>query len=142
MYRFWEIVAYAEVNRGSILQVPQGPRLGRRHDRRPHHYLGPFGSAESKTKFAEKIAEWQRNRSVAPVAVPSVVPVYTVGQLALEYLRFAKGYYVKNGKTTKQAERVQTAFKTLVKLYEELLACGLPQHSGLFRASSRHCGMD
>jgi integrase len=86
------------------------------------HYLGPFGSAESKTKYAEKIAEWQRNRSVAPVAVPSAVPGYTVGQLALEYLRFATGYYVKNGKTTKQAERVQTAFKTLVKLYEEMPA--------------------
>src|SRR5262245_57829236 len=84
-----------------------------------NHYLGPWDSPESKAKYAEKIAEWQRNKSLAPTAAMNAAPTYTVGQLAAEYLRFATGYYVKNGKTTAHVESCRSALKALVALYEE-----------------------
>lgn len=84
------------------------------------HYLGAFDSAESKTKYAEKIAEWQRNKSVAPPVPAVATTTYTVGKLAAEYCRFVAGYYVKNGRSTKQYERVRTALKVVVGLYEDL----------------------
>jgi integrase len=82
-------------------------------------YLGVFGSAESKARYAEKIAEWQRTKSATPhAAVPATI--YTVGKLAVEYLRFAEGYYVKNGETTAHVESCRSALKALVALYEDL----------------------
>ncbi|MSR60178.1 MAG: hypothetical protein EXS05_21495 [Planctomycetaceae bacterium] len=83
-----------------------------------NHYLGPFGSSESKAKYAEKIAEWQRNRLAASVAAGATV--YTVGQLAIDYLRFAQGWYVKNGEPTKQVGRIREALKALAEIYEHL----------------------
>src|SRR5262245_44451697 len=85
-----------------------------------HVYLGPFGSPQSKARYAEKIADWQRTRSAAPRALATTPVTYTIGRLAADYLRFANAYYVKNGQQTKQVGQVQTALKALVALYEDL----------------------
>jgi integrase len=87
-----------------------------------NHYLGPYDSPESKATYAEKIAEWQRNRISVPGAPAIATAGYTVGRLAADYRRFAEGYYRKNGESTTQVVRVQEALKPLVALYEELPA--------------------
>ena len=80
-------------------------------------YLGPYGSPESRVRYAAKIAEWGRNRSVA-IADRDNPDAYTCGQLALDYLEYAEGYYVKNGQTTSQVFQIKLALKELVKLFE------------------------
>ena len=82
-------------------------------------YLGEFDSPASKAKYAEKIAEWQRNRDASQAVRASPGSHYTCGRLALDYLRFAEGYYVKNGEQTSQIDRVRQALRALVALYEE-----------------------
>ncbi len=59
-------------------------------------YLGPHGTKASKVEYDRLIAEWLANGRVPdePAAVLTVV------ELAARYLRFAKGYYQKNGKCT------------------------------------------
>lgn len=83
-------------------------------------YLGKFGSPESHRQYAEAIANWERTRTAAPVAVARIV--YTCGRLAIDYLQFASGYYVKNGRETKQVHLVKQSLRTLCALYEELPA--------------------
>ena len=62
------------------------------------HYLGPFGSPQSRTLYDELIAQWLASgrKPPAPSAPPSA-PLTVVGLVAL-YWEFAKGYYVKAGK--------------------------------------------
>jgi hypothetical protein len=80
-------------------------------------YLGPFGSPESHAKYAAAVAEWQRTRSNA--SFEQAPDTYTCGKLALDYLRFAEGYYVKRGEQTSQVHQVRQALKALVALYED-----------------------
>jgi integrase len=81
-------------------------------------YLGPFGSPESKRRYAEKLAEWQRTKSLP--TPPAASAIYTAGKLAAEYLLFARGYYVKGGRQTKQVDQIVRALKGLIALYEDL----------------------
>ncbi|MSR59678.1 MAG: hypothetical protein EXS05_18885, partial [Planctomycetaceae bacterium] len=84
-------------------------------------YLGPFGSPESHRRYAAEIATWERNRDASPAAAGADTS-YTCGRLAVEYLRFAQGYYVKHGRPTKQVHLVKQSLRTLCSLHEELAA--------------------
>ena len=82
-----------------------------------NHYLGPFGSPESHSRYAAMIAEWQRGAAARPVAIPAG-PSFTVGELALKYLAFAESYYVKNEVPTAQIHQERGGLRALVALYE------------------------
>ncbi|MDA7979298.1 MAG: site-specific integrase [Pirellulales bacterium] len=79
------------------------------------HYLGPHGTAASKRAYDRLICEFlQSNRRGTADAEAT-----TVAQLANAYLRFAKGYYVKNGKSTKEVDNIRLAIKR-IKAYHDV----------------------
>jgi hypothetical protein len=62
-----------------------------------YHYLGPHGSRVSKREYDRLIAEWlQQDRRTASAEAETL----TVTILCARYLRFANGYYRKDGKAT------------------------------------------
>jgi integrase len=82
------------------------------------HYLGRFGSAESKAEYQRLLAEYLSGglRSGSPVAD------LTVNELLVEYLKFADLYYIKNGQPTKEPEDIRYAVRPLRQLYGHTLA--------------------
>jgi integrase len=58
------------------------------------HYLGRHGSKESKTEYDRLIAEWLAGGRQLPTNADGL----TVNEVLLAYLRFAEGYYGKDGK--------------------------------------------
>lgn len=83
-------------------------------------YLGPYDSPQSWEKYHRLLAE----RLAKPIAEASEHGQTAVGGLAvkdlmLAYLRFAEGYYVKNGKPTAERYCIRAALRPLRKLYGE-----------------------
>ncbi len=76
------------------------------------HYLGTFGSAESKERYARLIAE--RNVGAQP-ALPRAD--LSVTELVARYWEWASGYYVKNGRPTGQLPKLQQSIRILRELY-------------------------
>lgn len=76
------------------------------------HYLGPYGSAESRKKYARLIAEWSAGGSQA---VREQEP--TVNMVVAPYLRHVNRYYQKDGEPTSQVILITLALKTLRRLY-------------------------
>jgi len=81
------------------------------------HYLGLYGSAESRTRYAELISQPQANPSdpIAPHGLQDAGPA--VAELVLTYLRFAQTYYVKDGKPTDEVACFKSAVSPLVTLF-------------------------
>jgi len=82
-------------------------------------YLGPHGSDESQQKYARLIKEWLANhRLLAPAEEADGPPGdLTIHELIDVYLKFAKGYYVKNGRPTGELHNLKDALKPLAQLY-------------------------
>ena len=67
------------------------------------HYLGPFGSSEADERYRRLVAEWLTTGSVPskrPAGTPE--PGASVNEVILAYVRFARGYYVKDGEPTSE----------------------------------------
>lgn len=78
------------------------------------HYLGPYGSQESKEAYARLIAE--RGESKAPVA--SARTEVTVTELAARFFQHAQTYYRRpDGSATHEVNNVRQALKVLRELY-------------------------
>lgn len=75
------------------------------------YLLGPYGSAESKAKYARLLAEWQASGSSFGVPVES----YSISQLIADYLIYAKKYYGKNAKV--EITKLRPALRTWKRLY-------------------------
>ena len=76
------------------------------------HYLGPYGSPESRERYEDLIAEW--------FARQGDVVAYTlkVDELCLMFMNFADGYYRrKDGTSTGTVTSIRSAFKYLIRLY-------------------------
>jgi integrase len=80
-------------------------------------YLGLHGTRASKAEYDRLIGEWL----AAGRTLPHPQADLTVAELALRYLRFAQGYYRRDGEPTRSLERVQTALKALRKSYAHTL---------------------
>jgi len=76
-------------------------------------YLGPHGSKASRTEYDGLIGEWGANGRTMPVQTGSI----TVTELIAKYWQFAKGYYVKNGKTTDELPGLKIALQVLKQTY-------------------------
>jgi integrase len=83
-------------------------------------YLGRYGSPESRAEFDRLLAEWLSNGRRLPA--PSAESDLTVNELILTYLRFADGYYVKNGKPTSEPASIRESVRPLRQLYGDTLA--------------------
>ncbi|QDT68783.1 site-specific tyrosine recombinase XerC [Planctomycetes bacterium MalM25] len=91
--------------------------------------LGPFGSQKSHARYQEEIANWRAARQkqeIEEAAAPEILlhdlqarrqrdyPV-SIDELALAYLDFARGYYRKNGRVTREAEIIGDMLRVLVR---------------------------
>lgn len=79
------------------------------------HYLGPYGSDESRARYDQLITEWVARHSV------DLGHCLKVDELSLLYLEFAKGYYRKAGKQTSEVSCIRIALRHLVKLHGRCL---------------------
>lgn len=80
------------------------------------HYLGPYGSDESRKRYAELIAV-PEGIEVDPFKSSPGSAGITIAELTLAYLRHAETYYVKNGEITDEVACVKSAVRHLVKLF-------------------------
>ena len=83
------------------------------------HYLGVFGSAESKERYSRFIAELAVN------PIPSSPPAkeeITIVELCAAYLEYAQGYYVKNGRPSDHIGTVKRGISIVIKLYGDVSA--------------------
>ena len=85
------------------------------------HYLGPWKSTASRVEYDRLIQEWLDNGR----KIRSSGHAYdiTITELASEYWKYAKEYYVKNGKPTGQVPGIKVSLRTLRETYGRKLVC-------------------
>ena len=95
------------------------------------HYLGPYGSDESRIAYGKLIAQIGSGIPIDPIAdskrgsLPrneSDDPGPSVGELCLVFLRHAETHYVKNGKQTSEVHILKSVIRPLNELYGMLPA--------------------
>jgi integrase len=81
------------------------------------HYLGEYDSPQSWEKYHRLVAEWMAGQNnPPPQVIPAETPL-TVTELVARYWKFVKGYYVKDGKPTSEADTVRQALRFVRRLY-------------------------
>jgi integrase len=81
-------------------------------------YLGRYNSTESRAEYDRIIAEWLAHGRRLPASASGrggADP--TVNELILAYLKFADGYYRKNGEPTSEPANLKLALRPLRRLY-------------------------
>jgi len=77
------------------------------------HYLGPWQSKASKLAYDAVIGEWLARGRQPHVEIAEL----TVVELIARYWRFAKGYYVKHGRSTGELDNIRSALRPLKATY-------------------------
>ena len=78
-------------------------------------YLGKHGSKASKEEYERRIAEYLANgKKLPPTLVKNGI---SCQELAIHFLEWAEGYYVKNGKQTETFDHCRRAVSLVVKHY-------------------------
>ncbi len=93
---------------GYLLHKPTGQARVRIDGR--DHYLGPYGSPESHSRYDVLIDEWLRRKSVERATL-------TIDELCLKFLDHANAYYVKNAKVTAEVACIRAALRPLVRRF-------------------------
>jgi hypothetical protein len=73
------------------------------------YYLGPYGTKPSRSEYDRLLAEWITQGR--PEAGELRASDMTVNELLAAYLRFAKGYFGREGKTTSEFKCIRYAMK-------------------------------
>lgn len=81
------------------------------------HYLGKYGSPESRAEYDRVVGEWLVGGRRAPGKADSPGTDLTINELILAYLGFADGYYVKDGRPTTEPRDIRLAIRPLRRLY-------------------------
>jgi integrase len=79
--------------------------------------LGPWNSAESRREHARLCAEVAAGRTTTTTTAS-----LTVNEILLAYLRFAKGYYRKDGRDTGEIPAIKAAIRFVRQLYGHVQA--------------------
>jgi len=84
-----------------------------------HIYLGKYGSAESREKYARLIAELASADGQAgqTTSAPATMSPISVNEMLLAYWRFAKTLYQKDGQPTKELACMREALRPVRDLY-------------------------
>jgi integrase len=77
-------------------------------------YLGKWNTSASKAEYNRLIGEWLVGGRTLPHAQEVDL---TVAELSLRYWRFAKGYYVKNGRPTGWQVHIRLVLRMLKETY-------------------------
>jgi hypothetical protein len=80
-------------------------------------YLGPYGSPESKKKYARMIAEWQSSYHPSDSGAVVQQRSTTINDLLLAFWQHAKQRYVKDGQPTSEIRSFRTALRPVRRLY-------------------------
>jgi integrase len=80
-----------------------------------HYYLGKYDSPESHEQYRRLITQHFSDNPV--LAEPSTKTSISVDALILNYFRFAKTYYVKNGELTPEITSLRIVLRRLRKQY-------------------------
>jgi integrase len=83
------------------------------------HYLGKYGSAQSKAEYDRLIAEWLANGRRLP---PAPGADLSVNELIAAYWKHVEAYYVKDGAPTSEAATIRYALRFVRRLYGHTLA--------------------
>ena len=95
------------------------------------HYLGEYGSDQSRVAYGDLIAKLAGGISIDPLAdskrgrhsrSEADDPGPSVGEVCLVFLKHAKTHYVKNGQPTSEFDLVKSAIRPLNELYGTLPA--------------------
>ncbi len=87
------------------------------------HYLGAYGTEESRRRYGELVSQSSNGLPVDPVAAAGPQDSGpSVAELVLTYLKHAETYYVKDGKPTDEVHCFRSAVKSLVTLFGMLPA--------------------
>ena len=87
------------------------------------HYLGKYGTEESRIRFGELVAKLVSGQPIDPFAGSKVGSTtcpesgLTIHELVLAFLRHADGHYLKNGKPTSEIHCLKSATRPLVEFY-------------------------
>jgi hypothetical protein len=82
-------------------------------------YLGKYDSPESRKQYAELITE-HLNNTISGQTTPiqqGTVPNLSINELLVRYLRFANGYYTRDGVPTEEVRNLKDAMVPLRALY-------------------------
>lgn len=79
-------------------------------------YLGKHGTSESQAEYRRVIAEWLASPTQA-IHLDRPIGSAIVNELVLAYLRFAKTYYIKNGRPSGEIPNLKDAVKPLVLMH-------------------------
>jgi hypothetical protein len=88
------------------------------------HYLGKFGSEESRQKYRRLIAEMLAAPATAPPPTPQPDghggP--TLNELLVSYWDHVRSYYVKDGRPTSEQDNIRQALRFVRPLYGSIAA--------------------
>lgn len=82
------------------------------------HYLGKYGTAASHEAYRRLTAEWMLAGGKRPPSRHDA----TVAEVLAAYLRFARGYYIKNGEPTNEIPMLKRVMGIVKRLYGRELA--------------------
>ena len=77
------------------------------------HLPGPIRLPESRAEYDRLMAEWLTNGRRLSSPASGVGSDLAVNEMLLAYLEHADGYYVKNGRPTKEPENIRFAIRPL-----------------------------
>lgn len=83
-------------------------------------YLGPYGTKGSRAEYDRLVGEWIA--AGRPSRRPAKDSDITVVELTVAYLRFAEGYYQKNGTPTDTIYQIRRACKLACEKYGRTVA--------------------
>jgi integrase len=82
------------------------------------HYLGAFGTKESRHRYNQLIAEWYANAKTLPPRFVEQGSGLSVAELLLKYWEWAEGYYQDNdGEPSAELLNIKHALKPARELY-------------------------
>ena len=74
-------------------------------------YLGAYGSPESKARYNQLVAGWQRSGRTSPIQKNHAAKSVTIDEMLVAYMGHVEQYDLKNGKPTiaqEEARRLLT----------------------------------
>jgi integrase len=83
------------------------------------HYLGKYGTAQSKAEYDRLIAEWLANGRCLPAAAGTDL---SMNELIAAYWKHVESYYVKDGAPTSEVATIRYALRFVRQLYGHTLA--------------------
>ena len=98
------------------LHRPSGKAVVRLNGR--DHYLGSYGTEESRLAYDRKIAEWLASgRRVEHTDEAAVQPTFSVNEVLLAFVEYAERYYRDGDDVSKEVVNFKLALRPVKQLY-------------------------